>query len=319
MSTREGVSHHLLCGFADFVSHRTSSTFPSKIVLRRAPDAKFHLLKFGEGKGGRFAAALFVSPKPTILPNMEFIPIKTRLIEPPQDDLFAVLTEAPMQLREHDIVVIASKVVAIAEGRCIPRSGEKGQKDTLVAKESDWYLPREAVPGEVVMHTITHGQLAVHAGVDPLGEYFVLWPEDPMRSAQLIEVWLKEKQQIKNLGVIVSDSKSTPLRRGVIGGAIGWSGVSPLFDNRARVDFFGHKSGGSQVNIADSVAAGAVLVMGEGNEQTPIVIARGVPYITEAYKARKDTHTSFVVAAEEDIFAPFLSNQHVPWQRGGRS
>jgi hypothetical protein len=49
---------------------------------------------------------------------MQVIPIKTRVLTPPQDDLFAVLDEYLTDVQEGDIIAISSKVVALHEGRC---------------------------------------------------------------------------------------------------------------------------------------------------------------------------------------------------------
>jgi dihydrofolate synthase / folylpolyglutamate synthase len=253
---------------------------------------------------------LFVKTK-----TMQLIPIKTKILHPPHDDLWEAFITSSLALQDGDILVVASKVVAIGEGRCVEKLSLE-QKDSLTKQEADWYLTRDQVPGEVVMHALVDGQLAVSAGIDPFGGYYVLWPERPMESASVLRDRLKEYFGLSTLGVIVSDSKSTPLRRGVVGGAIGWAGFSPLYDNRSRLDLTGEKSGGSQINVADAVAAAAVLVMGEGTEQTPLVIARNVPYAFLSSEARKETNTSYVVPPEEDIFAPFITT--ALWQKGGR-
>jgi F420-0:gamma-glutamyl ligase len=52
---------------------------------------------------------------------MEIYSIKTRLINPPKDDLIQAIIESKPNLKEGDILVVASKVVAIAEGRLVPR------------------------------------------------------------------------------------------------------------------------------------------------------------------------------------------------------
>jgi dihydrofolate synthase / folylpolyglutamate synthase len=248
---------------------------------------------------------------------MQLIPVKTRVLMPPQDDLWEAIIDSGVTLEERDILVVASKVVAIAEGRCVLKVKDgREQKDALIRQESSWYLPRSVVPGEAVMHAQVGEQLAVSAGIDPFGGYYILWPKDSMDSADQLCTRLKKHFGLSELGVIISDSKSTPLRRGVIGGAIGWAGFSPLFDNRSRLDLTGEKSGGSQINVADAVAAAAVLVMGEGIEQTPLVIARLVPYAFTPSGNHNNEPTSYVVKMEEDIFAPFFAKAH--WQKGGR-
>jgi F420-0:gamma-glutamyl ligase len=246
---------------------------------------------------------------------MQVFAIKTDILLPPDHDLIGLIKKAKPPLQNGDVLVIASKVVAIAEGRVISR--DKVSKDDLVKQESDWYLERDATPGGVVMHALVDGQLAVFAGIDPFGEWYALWPKDPMHSAEAICEKLKAEYKLTQLGVIIADSKSTPLRRGVIGGAVGFSGFTPLFDNRKRTDLTGRRSGGSQINVADAIAASAVLVMGEGIEQTPLVIVRGAPYAFLESVPKKETATSYVVPLKEDIFAPFFDNGL--WKKGERN
>ena len=245
---------------------------------------------------------------------MQCIPIKTKLLQAPQDDLWVAITQSGLSLSDKDILVIASKVVAIDEGRCVPREGT--DREELTKKEAEWYVARDQVPGRAVAHALINGQLAAFAGIDPLGDWYVLWPEDPMKSADRLCQKLKQHYGLSELGVIISDSKSTPLRRGVIGGAIAWAGFNPLFDNRKRLDLTGRPSGGSQINVADAVAAAAVLVMGEGTEQTPLVVVRSAPYAFAENIAKSEKGTSYVVPRENDIFAPFFNTD--VWQKGDK-
>ncbi len=243
---------------------------------------------------------------------MQLIPIKTEVLLPPDTDLLGLIARSELRLRERDVLVIASKIVALSEGRIVPRSGTT--RDKLVREEAEWYIDRDEVPDRAVMHAFLHGQLAVAAGIDPFGEWYVLWPRVPMESARKLSEALKATYGLNELGVIVADSKSTPLRRGVIGGAIGWAGFDPLYDNRDRTDLTGRPSLGSQINVADAVAAAAVLVMGEGIEQTPLVIVREAPYVFSGATAKRAEGTTYVVPREEDIFAPFFLTDR--WQRG---
>ena len=46
--------------------------------------------------------------------------VKTKLLQPPKDDLLKAISAAIPSLREKSIVVITSKVVSIWQGRCVP-------------------------------------------------------------------------------------------------------------------------------------------------------------------------------------------------------
>ena len=77
--------------------------------------------------------------------------------------------------------------------------------------------------------------------------------------------------------VVITDTFGRPWRQGVCGTAIGASGIVTLLDRRGERDRFGRKLKVTQVAIADGIAAAATLLMGEGGEGRPVVLARGLP------------------------------------------
>jgi F420-0:gamma-glutamyl ligase len=104
-----------------------------------------------------------------------------------------------------------------------------------------------------------------------------------------------------------------PTRRGAIGFALAWAGFEPLYDYRRTKDIFGREFLIEQTNIADALAAAAVLVMGEGKEQTPLAILRDVPHVSSG--PRRKSPDAFQVPFTEDLFAPLLLKG--PWKKGG--
>ncbi len=244
---------------------------------------------------------------------MKIRAIKTRKFLPPRDDLWDLLS-AINNLEENSVVVVTSKVVAIGEGRCV--SLDSIDKDELIAKEADKYLPRKT--DELTMYTIKNNLLVAAAGIDESNAdgFYILWPEDPDLSAKKIWQFLREKFKLKNLGVIITDSRVTPLRRGVLGMAISYFGFKPLKDYRGTKDLFGRKFEMETTDIPDSLASAAVLEMGEGAECQPLAIISDVPYIEfieEKYNP-KDPDSGFEIPEKEDLFYPFLSS--VPWKKG---
>jgi F420-0:gamma-glutamyl ligase len=242
--------------------------------------------------------------------------IKTRKFLPPGDDLWDLFS-AINNLEENSVVAVTSKVVAIGEGRSVPMKDI--EKDELIAKESDKYLPRKIFRNEWTMYTIKNNLLVAAAGIDESNAdgFYILWPENPDLSAKKIWEFLREKFKLKNLGVIITDSRVTPLRRGVLGMAISYFGFKPLKDYRGTKDLFGRKFEMETTDIPDSLASAAVLEMGEGAEQQPLAVITDIPYIEfirEKY-IPKDADSSFEIPEEEDLFYPFLSS--VPWQKGG--
>lgn len=243
--------------------------------------------------------------------------IKTRIMKPPKDDLFEVLSESIKSLQENSVVAVTSKVVAIGEGNCIPL--EKFQtKDELAIKEADKYLPRESAPHGLVMHTIKNNMMIASAGIDESNGsgYYILWPKDPYLSAKNIGLYLKDKFKIKNLGIIITDSRLVPLRKGVVGIAISFYGFKPLKSYIGKKDLFGREFVMETSNLPDSLASAAVLEMGEGNEQQPISIISEIPNIEFSdHLPEKAIGYGISIDEKKDMFYPLLSS--VNWKKGG--
>lgn len=246
---------------------------------------------------------------------MEITPFRIETLVPPKDDLRAKILASDLMLNEHDVIALSTKVVAIDEGRCLPKEGT--DIDALVRAEADRYLERNETPGGFVMHTITNGMLMANAGIDPFAGHYVLWPENPKKAAENLLAWFKEEYGITNLYLVLTDSRSVFLRRGVIGMAVAWAGFEPIYDNRVREDLLGFASGGSQTNVPDSLAASAVYVMGEANEGTPLVRIRNAPYLAEPQTGNRAEFNTFEFGMEEDIFAPFMKD--LPWKEGEKN
>lgn len=242
--------------------------------------------------------------------------IKTRKFLPPKDDLWELLG-AIKSLKENSVVAITSKVVAIGEGRCI--SVGEIEKDELIIKEADKFLPRKLVPNEWAVYTLKNNLLVASAGIDESNGsgYYILWPKDPENSAKKIWEFLRKKFRINNLGVIITDSKVEPLRRGVVGLAISYFGFKPIKDYRGKSDLFNRPFIMETTNMPDSLATAAVLEMGEGDECQPFVIITDIPdieFIQKKYQPENEDYT-FEMPQKDDLFAPFISS--VPWQKGG--
>ncbi|HVV38739.1 MAG TPA: coenzyme F420-0:L-glutamate ligase [Candidatus Paceibacterota bacterium] len=245
---------------------------------------------------------------------MDITPIKIGLLVPPKDVLFSKIVASKLKPKNGDIIAVSSKVVSIHEGRCVPVTA--ATKDALAKQEAELYLERKYTPGRHALHTIINGVLIRSAGIDESNAkgHFILWPQDPMRSAKQIRAFLLKEYKLKQLGVIITDSISSPLRRGAIGFALAWAGFEPLYDYRGAKDLFGRKFNFEQANLADALAASAVLVMGEGSEQTPLAVIRNAPGIVwKGRKTNKGWH-SFKVPLKEDLFAPFLTK--AKWKKG---
>ena len=245
--------------------------------------------------------------------------IKTPKCEPPKIDLFQVLKNSLPHdsIKEESIIVIASKIVAIGQGRCI-KIEDVPDKDELIKKEADFYIPRDIVPQGYVMLTIKDNILIPTAGIDESNAngYYVLWPEKPFTASKEIYEFIKKEFGLEKFGVIISDSHTTPLRWGTMGLAISYWGFYPLRDYRGDKDIFGRQLKITQSNLADSLAASAVFMMGEGNEQTPIAVINDAgPIDFGDFDFEKENPLS--IERDNDIYKPLIGGVH--WKEGGES
>jgi coenzyme F420-0:L-glutamate ligase/coenzyme F420-1:gamma-L-glutamate ligase len=105
----------------------------------------------------------------------------------------------------------------------------------------------------------------------------LLLPRDPDESAQKLrqEMLLEWDARV---GIIISDSFGRPWRNGVVNIALGVAGLPALIDRRGEVDRHGRRLEVTEVAMADALAAGAAMVMGEGAESIPVVLARGLSW-----------------------------------------
>src|SRR5437016_1105617 len=105
--------------------------------------------------------------------------IKTRILNPPKDDLLNVIAASLNSLPENSVLVITSKVLSIWQERCVsmPPQPTKDDKDMLVRREADFYLPRDLVPSAWVMHTLKNNVFIPSAGIDESNAagHYILW------------------------------------------------------------------------------------------------------------------------------------------------
>ncbi|MEX0931766.1 MAG: coenzyme F420-0:L-glutamate ligase [Candidatus Paceibacterota bacterium] len=237
----------------------------------------------------------------------------------PESNLFDVLASALAEAPpEKSILAVTSKIISITEGSLVPMDAVPS-KDELVYREADKYIPREKISGRHVIHTQKNGLLTSSAGIDASNGdgYFILWPKNAHDTAWSIRTWLCKNYSLTDVGVLITDSRSMPLRRGAIGVTLGFAGIDPLKDYRKAKDIFGRPFVSEVANVADGLSASAVLAMGEGAEQTPLALITDVPQVTFSEKnlERAGTADSFTIPIDEDIFNIFWKN--APWEDGG--
>ena len=223
-------------------------------------------------------------------------------------DLSALILAAAPPLESGDVVVVAHKAIAKAEGRVVDLSTVEPSPRALeiAGDESDpravEVVLRESVRivrrrGTLIIAETRHGFVCASAGVDrsnaPAG-HAVLLPVDPDGSARGLRTALERATGV-GLGVIVADTMGRPLRNGIVGTAIGVSGLSPLLDLRGGADEGGYVLRSTTVAVADELAAAADLVFGK-LERVPGALIRG-------YRAGGDgTAAELIRPAERDLF-----------------
>lgn len=228
---------------------------------------------------------------------MQFIKIKTKALLPPKDNLYDIFAKSLPKLKEGDILFITSKVLAIHQGRCKIFKSDH-EKRAVIKKEADRLLPG-------TRQTIKNGTMVSNAGIDSSNGngYSILWPSKPVLELKKIYLFLKKKYHLKNLGIICTDSRSVPLRYGTTGVAIASYGIKPLLDLRGRPDIFKRPLKITKVNILDPLAGMAVLLMGEAEEKTPLLILRNFSFPTFT---NKNIYHQLLVPEKKDKFAKIL-------------
>ncbi len=234
-------------------------------------------------------------------PVEAFIPIKTRVVNPPIDTIWDIIDS--LDVKEDDIIFITSKILAIHQGRTVPMNDIN--KEQLIKNEADYWLPCEHRGGFRINLTITDNVLIPAAGIDESNAngHYIMWPKDIDGLCAEIRLRLVDRHGLKNLGVVATDSHTTPLRWGVTGITIGLAGVEPLEDIRGRKDIFGRDMKMTQINKIDPLTSMAVLLMGEADETVPIVILRGFDNIKFNEKASMQ---GYKISPDDDIYQPLL-------------
>ena len=208
----------------------------------------------------------------------------------PGDDL-AALIEARADLRDDDVVAVASTVVSKAEGRLFeladfpagPRAREIAAR--LEAVSGDEKDPRFAqavleesteiiVEAPFLLTATRFGHIGVNAGIDRSnvgdgGADLLLLPERPNESAARI----RENLSV-DCAVVVTDTCGRPFRHGQRGVAIGWDGIPASRDWRGETDRDGHELAVTVESVVDEIASAANLVTGEGDDGLPVAVVR---------------------------------------------
>jgi len=242
------------------------------------------------------------------------------------DNVFEIflksLEHESLTIEDNDIVVITSKVISMETmARAKLDEIQPGEHAIELAQSSDLdprvtQLIIDESDGEIygsVFHAVlskTRFGLTANAGIDlsncPRG-YALLLPRDPDNDARRIRN-LIAKELKKKVAVLITDSRTIPLKRGTTGVALGVAGMEPVIDERGKNDLYGYEMTITTRGIADNMATVANIVMGETSEQTPFAVIKGAEY-----RATDDEVSMDSTMMPEDqclYFGPFIQLLH---------
>lgn len=234
--------------------------------------------------------------------------------------IVAALGRAEIDLREGDVVVLASKVVSRAEGCFVDVGGvtasqtahtlgQEVDKDPrlveLILRES-LGVSRKASGALIVRHRL--GFVSANAGIDASnatpgdallgsGPWVLTLPKDPDASAAALRAKLCERYDA-NIAVVITDSWGRPFRRGTVGFALGVAGLPAVWDGRGASDRHGRTLEATESAVADSIAAAADLVAGQGDEGRPLTLVRGL-----TFSPSDESSTTLLRDPENDLYA----------------
>lgn len=248
---------------------------------------------------------------------MKVIAFKTPVVHT-NDALEPIIASVIQSIPEKSILVVTSKVVALAEGAVVEKkTGTKEEKWEVVRQQSELYTDPNDSAFQLML-TVKDQVLAVNAGIDESnadGKY-VLLPQNPYQSAQKIWEFVRQHYGVKEVGVIITDSKTFPLKWGVIGTYISYCGFKPLNNRIGEPDLFGHQMQMTQENVAESLAIAGNLVMGEVAECQPLALIEDVPMVQfQQAPPSSEEIASLNISLVDDAYAPILTKPD--WKKGG--
>jgi F420-0:gamma-glutamyl ligase len=228
---------------------------------------------------------------------MQIKTIKTRIFCE-NENLLDFILKYVKRIPENSVLVITSKIVALAEGRTVKYKNQS-QKIKLIKEESDF-----AIKTKFTWLTIKDGMVMASAGIDESNAKgkLILLPKNSFKTAEFLRKYLQKKFKIKKLGILITDSRIFPLRAGIVGVALGYSGFRGIKNYIGKKDIFDRIFKMSRTDVADSLATSAVLCMGEGKEQQPLALITNAPVEFSDKINKKELY----IDPREDLYQPLF-------------
>ena len=225
---------------------------------------------------------------------MKIQPVKTSYFKPKENLPLFIKRYIPA-LKEGSILAVSSKVAGLWEGRI----ADVCSREKLIKENSQL-----CIKTALCYFTIVDGMVMTNAGIDQsnIKDKLALLPKEPYKTAAKLRKELCAVYKIKNLGVILTDSMILPLRTGVISAAVGYAGFKGVKDYRGKRDIFGRKFQTTLVDIADTLAASAGFMMGEGRQKTPLAVIEDAPVVFTARQKKGELKYPL----KDDLYYPFF-------------
>ncbi len=234
------------------------------------------------------------------IPNIPFVEASQDVGE----IILAAIESAGIELRDNDIICIASKVISIAEERVVKLTDivasdtaqqihqKVPRKDAriiqfIINQTGKDDASRVVVQDNYIAGGLPNGLRLTSAGVDKMdSETVILLPENSDQSAKLIGQKILESTGV-NIGIIITDSDGREDKKGATQIAIGVYGIPPLRITESLMD--DGKKSMTEETLCDMLAASAALIMGQRGTNKPAVLIRGVDYIFNPNVGIKDS------------------------------
>ena len=218
------------------------------------------------------------------------------------DILIATLEKSSMILEEHDVLCIAHKIFSKAEGCLIKLTeitpskeatelGKTLNKDArkiqVVLQESKKIIRsfKRADQNEgtlICQHKL--GFICANAGVDESNlaenETVITVPKNPDFSMKVLRDKLTNYFNLKNLGIVMSDTFGRPWRIGQVNAAIGIAGLPATKKEQGTRDAWGNQLYVTEPAFCDEIAASSGLLMSKAGK-CPAILFRGLSWSGE--------------------------------------
>jgi len=221
------------------------------------------------------------------------------------DDVGSILVDScrrsNIELKDGDIIVVASKIVSKAEGRLVMLDKVVPHEFAINSSKVVRKDPREIeailsaskrvvkMRRGLLLTESTVGVVGANSGADKsnigMDNALLLLPENPDASARKIRKTIKKLAGV-DVAVLISDTYGRAWREGQVDMAIGASGIKVFRDYRGKADLYNRTLKVTLIAQADELSSAAELVMGK-SRGVPAAIIRGYKYEVAEESARK--------------------------------